>query len=111
MHLSQQAFADKMRITRNWLALLEGGREPSEALKNLFEHMEAQWNSLDIPTESELNQASTANTVRETPGRSDSVGANLSSMLHGLTALLDSLLTARPGPERPASGTRRARRG
>lgn len=52
MKLSQQQLAEKMRITRNWLALLESGREPSDALRELFERIEEQWKRGDEPTES-----------------------------------------------------------
>lgn len=52
MKLSQQEFAQKLRITRNWLALLEGGREPSDALKDLFGHIENAWRKQETPIES-----------------------------------------------------------
>ena len=52
MKLSQQEFANKLRVTRNWLALIEGGREPSDALKDLFGHIEREWHARPEPIQS-----------------------------------------------------------
>lgn len=52
MQLSQHEFALKLRITRNWLAQIEGGKQPSEALKDLFGYIEEQWQRQETPIES-----------------------------------------------------------
>lgn len=40
--LSQTAFANKLGVSRNYVSMLEGGREPSESLSKLMDTMEKQ---------------------------------------------------------------------
>lgn len=63
MRLKQDAFADKLGISRAYLSQIETGREPSGALQDTILRIEKEWRSTEntdsigdskIPTESEL---------------------------------------------------------
>lgn len=64
MDITQSAFADKLHISRAYLSQIETGREPSDALIDLFDRIEKDWQAAhsENPTQSELTTS-----VRETP--------------------------------------------
>ena len=41
--MKQTEFADKLHITRTYLSQIEKGREPSQALQDLFVHLQREW--------------------------------------------------------------------
>lgn len=60
--LNQTEFANYLHISRAYLSQIEGGREPSQALQDLFGHIERQ----HIAGKSSLNEPS-ANSAGKTP--------------------------------------------
>ncbi len=52
MGLNQEEFASRVGISRNYVSMIETGREPSESLRQLIELMEKQ---LDPPTTPEVH--------------------------------------------------------
>jgi len=47
MGLTQGEFADVLGLTRNYVGLIEGGREPSEAVMRFIETLEDQWRNAE----------------------------------------------------------------
>lgn len=72
--MSQSEFSSALGISRNYLSMIEGGREPSRRLIAAIETMEAR-----------------ANTLPETIAREKSAEAKLAHVRDVLRALLQAL--------------------
>lgn len=57
MKLNQSEFAKLLGVSRNYLSMIETGREPSDALQKLFARIEADHRRGKLPTESAISGA------------------------------------------------------
>lgn len=97
MGISQRAMAEALHVSRNYLNMLEGGREPGAALAANFVRLESEFYQREKLT----------SIVREEPPTEDDswmrraivAEAEVQRLRHKIDALQDLLLISTPSPQ------------